>query len=104
MKNSILLLAVLLAACGQSVPDMTPMDAAGNPKGAKAVSAPVVEDRFTVTRSMTFRDELAYGNMRGVYVIVDEKTGREYVGVSGIGIAESGSHNCGKACTKQDER
>ncbi|MDK4687856.1 hypothetical protein [Kingella negevensis] len=34
----------------------------------------------------------AYGNKRGVYVIKDSDTGREFVGISGVGIAELGSH------------
>lgn len=60
-------------------------------------------NRFTVTRVATFGDGLAYGGVRGVYTIADTKTGREYVGVSGVGISEVGSHSAGKASV-QDER
>lgn len=31
------------------------------------------------------------------YIITDTKTGTEYIGVSGIGITETGSHQAGKA-------
>ncbi|QBX06614.1 hypothetical protein H1O16_gp201 [Burkholderia phage BcepSaruman] len=61
------------------------------------------EGRFQVARVGVFRDELAYGDKRGIYTFVDTKTGKEYVGVSGIGIAETGSHSSGKTQT-QDER
>lgn len=102
MRRLILIAAIALAACGQSVPDMTPMDGNGNPV---SVATPIQQQsgRFTITRNMTFRDDLAYWNMRGVYVIVDEKTGKEFIGVSGIGIAETGRHQSGKV-SHEDER
>ena len=59
--------------------------------------------RFTVTRVQVVGDSLAYGDKRGVYVIVDTLTGAEYVGVSGVGIAELGSHASGRTTTR-DER
>lgn len=49
-------------------------------------------DRFQVVRVSTFEDRLAYGNTRGVYILRDLQTGKEYVGVSGVGISELGSH------------
>lgn len=49
-------------------------------------------DRFQVVRVSTFEDRLAYGNVRGIYVIRDSVTGKEYVGISGVGISELGSH------------
>lgn len=60
--------------------------------------------RVTVRKISEFRDALAYDDYRGVYIITDKETGREYIGVSGIGISEIGSHGCGKGCTRQDER
>ncbi|MGL5280533.1 MAG: hypothetical protein ACRC8W_02035 [Plesiomonas shigelloides] len=60
--------------------------------------------RVTVRKISEFRDTLAYDDYRGVYIITDKDTGREYIGVSGIGISEIGSHGCGKGCTRQDER
>lgn len=49
-------------------------------------------DRIRVTKMSEFRDELAYGSWRGVYLIQDKQTGKEYIGISGIGISEVGSH------------
>ena len=59
--------------------------------------------RFTVSRVGVFEDEIAYDNIRGIYIIVDTKTGEQFVGVSGIGISELGSHRSGKT-TVSDER
>lgn len=59
--------------------------------------------RVEVTRVGVFRDTIAYGDMRGVYVIRDKKTGREFIGVSGVGVAETGSHMAGKTVIA-DER
>lgn len=61
------------------------------------------EVRFSVTRIGTFLDELAYGNKRGIYILHDNKTGKDYVGISGIGISELGSHSDGDDTVK-DER
>jgi hypothetical protein len=60
-------------------------------------------DRIEVTRIGVFQDSLAYNSRRGVYVIRDKQTGREYIGISGVGISEVGSHSSGKA-TVRDER
>lgn len=46
--------------------------------------------RFVVTRVGVFRDDLAYHDRRGVYIIKDNTTGKEFVGVSGVGISELG--------------
>lgn len=59
--------------------------------------------RITVERIGVVADSLAYGNRRGVYVIRDNKTGTEFIGVSGVGIAETGSHRSGKTSVS-DER
>lgn len=45
-----------------------------------------------VVRVSTFEDKLAYGNARSIYIIRDLQSGKEYVGVSGVGISELGSH------------
>lgn len=68
--------------------------------GVQAVQS---EGRFRVSRVGVFDDQLAYGGSRGIYVIIDTKTGREYIGVSGIGISELGSHSAGKSSIS-DER
>lgn len=62
-----------------------------------------IDARFSVIRLQVFKDDLAYNNKRAVYLITDKKTQTEYVGVSGIGISELGSHSSGKS-TKRDER
>lgn len=49
--------------------------------------------RFQVVRVAKFEDRLAYGSERGIYVIRDSVTGKEYVGVSGVGISELGEHS-----------
>jgi hypothetical protein len=59
--------------------------------------------RVTVTRINEFYDSLAYRSRRGIYIIVDTKTGKEFLGVSGIGISELGSHQSGKT-RASDER
>lgn len=61
------------------------------------------DQRVEVTRVGVFKDEIAYNDVRGVYVIRDKKTGREFIGVSGVGIAETGSHMAGKTIIA-DER
>jgi hypothetical protein len=59
--------------------------------------------RVTVAIIGTFEDRLAYGNQRSVYLITDTKTGREFIGISGVGISEVGDHASGKTRTR-DER
>lgn len=63
--------------------------------------------RFAVQRVGVFSDDLAYGNRRGIYLITDSETGAQFVGVSGVGISELGSHTTrsGKTTvTVDDER
>lgn len=62
-----------------------------------------VNDRVQVVKIQEFRDELAYEKVRAIYVITDKDTGKEYIGVSGIGITETGRHGCGKGCYREDE-
>jgi len=44
--------------------------------------------RVHVVRAGVLLDDVAAEGRRGVYVITDRDTGVEYIGVSGIGIAE----------------
>lgn len=60
--------------------------------------------RVQVRKISEFRDELAYDDYRGVYIIKDTETGQEFIGVSGVGISAIGKHNCGKNCWRKDER
>ncbi len=59
--------------------------------------------RLQLTRIGVVEDDLAYDGKRGEYVITDKQTGKEYVGVSGIGITEIGSHQQGKT-QEEDEQ
>ena len=64
-------------------------------------------ERFQVDRVASFEDRLAYEDVRGIYIIRDLQSGKEYVGVSGVGISEIGSHlrSSGKySHAIQDER
>jgi hypothetical protein len=91
-------LAAIAAIFALSACDMSP-EAQLDRAAAKAASALVLQQnskRFTVTRVDVFKDSIAYGDRRGVYVITDNKTGKEYVGVSGVGISETGLHRSGK--------
>jgi len=68
-----------------------------------ATTGSVNSPRFTVERVGVVDDSLAYGDRRGIYLIRDKQTDKEFVGVSGIGISELGSHPVGKAIVT-DER
>jgi hypothetical protein len=59
--------------------------------------------RFTVVRVAVFRDKLAYEGKRGIYTITDTTTGKEMLGISGVGISDLGLHSSGKTSTT-DER
>ena len=59
--------------------------------------------RVEVKRIGVIEDDRAYCNRRGIYIIKDKDSGKEFIGVSGIGISELGSHSAGKS-TISDER
>lgn len=95
MRNTyISFAALLLAAC-------TPRPT--QPLHVEPQVVPTQIERFRIERVGVFNDSIAYLGVRGVYVITDTRTGREFVGVSGIGISENGSHLVGKV-TIGDER
>lgn len=77
----------LLAACGPD-PDMPLRKHTAETKA----TALKENDRVSVARVGVFEDDLAYGSRRGVYIILDAKTGKEYLGISGVGISETGCH------------
>lgn len=58
---------------------------------------------FRLEKVQSFNDNNAYGKVRSVYILKDLETGKEYIGVSGIGISERGSHLSGKVQVS-DER
>ena len=92
------LIPVLLAALALSACSPNPDTAMG--KQSPAVSS---NARVSVTRIGVIEDDLAYDNRRGIYLIHDNQTGSDFVGVSGIGISELGSHPAGKR-SAPDER
>ncbi|EEW3262247.1 hypothetical protein [Escherichia coli] len=86
-KICLLLSAILLMSACDNGPEPA--------RSTMAVSSQLSSDadRIKVTKMSEFRDGLAYDNWRGVYLIQDKQTGREYIGISGIGISEVGSHS-----------
>jgi hypothetical protein len=92
-------LCLALAGCGSSEQGITiPMQIdSGNVQRLDSNS------RYEVKRAAVFKDNLAYSGKRGIYEIKDKQTGKIYVGVSGIGITEKGSHSTGKT-TAEDEQ
>lgn len=107
MKCALIILAaaLALAGCGQPESGEVQVDTYQQQRdAAKPVSVTAAtQDRLIVERVQIIRDKLAYNERRGLYVIRDTQTGKEYVGLSGVGIAELGSHSSGKT-TVPDER
>ena len=97
---AVFLATPLLAACSR--PDTT-MSMSNGPAPQTAAVPAVNQSRITIHRIGVFEDELAYQDRRGVYAIRDESTGKEFIGISGVGITETGSHQSGKTRTT-DER
>lgn len=61
------------------------------------------ETRFKVIRAAEFRDDTSYHGTRRIYVIIDHQTEKEFIGITGVGVAEIGQHRSGKQ-TFRDER
>lgn len=108
MRGLLVIAALLLAGCGK-VEVITAEEA-----NARALSDKLREqrqaqldnptpvgvyphaERFSLQRAVVVQDSVAYQDRRAVYVLVDSVTGKEYIGVSGIGITElvsTGSKN-----------
>lgn len=98
IRYAVIIAAMLLSACGPSV-DMPMYEQTDRPSGMGINN----DGRFKVERVGVFKDNLAYNDKRGIYVITDTKTGREYLGVSGIGVSDLASHPSGKV-NISDER
>lgn len=102
LMSAVVLLTTLVAGCGCDDKDLACQTErrAAQPTTyvtpATAVQFARPERRVIVERIDVVADTLAYGGTRGVYVIRDTATGREFIGVSGVGIAETGSHSTGK--------
>lgn len=100
MRSYIFLLPLFLVAC-DAPPRSMPLHDLAAPVSKNEM--PPENERIHISRIGTFEDHLAYGDARGVYLIIDKKTGIEYLGISGIGISETGDHKQGKK-TVEDER
>lgn len=71
------------------------------PENNGKVNNPTVQtspgnQRVIIEYHQSFYDTTAYGNFRAIIVVKDTVTGKEYLGVSGMGITEVGSHSSGK--------
>jgi hypothetical protein len=80
------LLLLTLTGCGDDYKDV-PKSSVNYKESVSNSNQP----RFSINLEQIVEDRLAYGNKRGVYRIVDNKTGKEYFGISGIGITELGT-------------
>lgn len=102
IKIGLLGLVLTLPACKELTPDQ--LENKKIEEQQRIYADPVVaenSDRITVKRIAVIDDKIAYENRRGIYIIMDNQTGKEYIGVSGIGITESASHtrSSGKTIT-----
>lgn len=89
MKRISVILCVLLASC--------------SPEATQSIKTEPDSSRVKIERIGVFYDDIAYRGTRGIYVITDSTTGKEFIGISGVGITETGSHSSGKTRI-QDER
>lgn len=84
-----------LIACEKS-PDMVVRETNQLPE-PQLITAPTVKiDSLEISRVGMFQDVSAYNSRRSVYRVRDTKTGKEYIGISGVGISEMWSHSSGK--------
>ena len=98
LKPLVATMAIALTGCGPQGPAQQSTHLKETPYSAEG-------SRFDVRLEAKFVDVLAYSSYRGIYVITDRKTGREYVGISGVGITEIGAHDTdGKGSKAEDER
>lgn len=88
--------SMLIAACAKPAYQEVEM------KDYSPIETPTSQ-RVEITRLGVFHDGLAYDNKRGIYLIKDRETGKEFIGISGIGITEVGDHQSGKS-RFEDER
>lgn len=73
------------------------------PKEQVTITTIQPELKFELKRVQSFSDGAAYSGYRDIYILKDNETGKEYIGISGIGITERGSHTQSKNSV-QDER
>lgn len=107
MKWVYLFLFMVIFGCGPSPDTQMRVREYQQSEQSRPIPVDTANRRFEIERVGVFRDDLAYNDKRGIYVIRDQHTGREYLGISGVGISELGSHlvPMGKAMMKRaDER
>lgn len=103
MKKLILIpLILLFIGCAndsdeESIQDITTATGSGTTQKV------IIKQRFILEKVQKFKDYSAYNNHRDVYILTDTETNKTYVGISGVGISELGSHSSGKTSTP-DER
>lgn len=54
-------------------------------------------ERVKIVYKQDFYDTTAYGGGRTIIVVKDSVTGKEFLGVSGMGVVELGAHQVGKS-------
>ena len=79
---SVMAAFILMLGCGQPPSESTPPNMEIN----------ATNGRVSIQRIMVFEDDIAYGDKRGIYIIRDHVTNKEFIGVSGIGISDIGAH------------
>lgn len=98
MKNILLILMLILGGCDEhEYPNVSKkIEQSGDTEYPQ-------QSRFDLEKVARFHDLSAYGCCRDIYLLTDKNTGKEYIGISGIGISELGSYGAGKSHTA-DER
>lgn len=97
---SLAIFLILIIACDNPIPNTEMIKHEKKNQEQQSIQK---QTRIEINQIGVFMDELAYNDMRGIYIIFDNKTGKEFIGISGIGISDIGSHTNGKATTS-DER
>lgn len=104
MKKAILGLSLIVGSIFLGGCD-NPQDLYTNVGAPQTNRTEIIQDtgRFDLRKVQTFFDKDSYSSTRSVYILKDKQTGKEFIGISGIGISELGSHTSGKS-TIADER
>ena len=104
MKKCLSLAVCLTAllACAEPPKANTPMPSYMS--GQTTQQQVPAQQRIKIEQIGSFNDYFAYGGMRGIYIITDQKTGKEFVGISGVGISEIGFHSTDGMTTMTNER
>ena len=96
---AILVITVSISGCSEDADNPNPTRLKQLQTDAEAIAKDPVQvivsnpkPRIEVTRLGIVDDYLAYNQARGTYLIHDNVTGLDYIGVSGIGIVKVGSN------------